>query len=74
MTDTADTAEAKPPAMSKEEKNKLKMILNDTISLLCKNAMSGKFEKDYIVSSVIGRLNFTMFSSFDLGTFYCYFL
>ena len=44
------------PAMTKEEKKKLKTIINDTIKLLVMNAVTGKYSKDYVVTSMIGNI------------------
>ena len=40
--------------LNKAEKDRLKAIISDTITLLCRNSIT-KFQKDFIVEGLIGK-------------------
>ena len=40
---------------TKEDKTKLEGVVTDTVTLLIKNAMTGKYRKEYSIHSIIGK-------------------
>ena len=44
-------------ALNKAERDRLKAIISDTITLLCRNSIQ-KFERDFNVEGLIGKILF----------------
>ena len=42
-------------SVTKEEKDRLKAIIADTVTLLCKNGLNAKFKREFVVEGLIGK-------------------
>ena len=41
--------------LTKAERERLKAILSDTITMLCRNGLNSKFEREFTVEGLIGK-------------------
>ena len=44
------------PEFTQAERQRLKAIISDTITMLCRNGLNAKFDKEFIVQGLIGKV------------------
>ena len=54
------------PEFTQAERQRLKAIISDTITMLCRNGLNAKFDKEFIVQGLIGKVFRREFICFEL--------